>query len=124
MPDEPDDEWWDDAAGPVVRPFAVTGGRTHSAQARLDVATQVVAAGAHSDRMGLEPEHLTILRMCQRPMSVAELAAYLNVPLMVVKILVSDLVERGDVLIGAPARADEAPDRDLLQAVLDGIRAL
>jgi hypothetical protein len=122
--DDQDDQWWDDVAGPLVRPFVVTGGRTHAARLRLDIATQVVAVGAHSDRMGLEPEHIAILELCQQSQSIAELAAYVNVPLMVIKILVSDLVDRGDVLIGSQAPVVDAPDHDVLQAVLDGIRAL
>lgn len=124
MPDNLDDQWWDEAAGPVVRPFAVTGGRTRSAQPLLDVATQVMAAHRLTDRIGLEPEHIAILDLCRRPQSVAELAAYVNLPLMVIKVLISDLIERGDVVIDSPARASETPDRDILQAVLDGIRAL
>lgn len=124
MPDYQDDQWWDEAAGPVVRPFAVTGGRTRSAQTLLDVATQVMIAHRLTDRIGLEPEHIAILDLCLRPQSVAELAAYVNLPLMVVKVLIGDLIERGDVVIDSPARITEPPDRDILQAVLDGIRAL
>ena len=124
MSDEQDDQWWDDAAGPVVRPFAVTGGRTRSAQSSLDIATQVVAAHALIDRIGLEPEHIAILDRCRTAVSVAELAAYVNLPLMVIKVLLSDLIERGDVLTGSSALDTETPDRPLLQAVLDGIRAL
>ncbi|HEY2700979.1 MAG TPA: DUF742 domain-containing protein [Pseudonocardiaceae bacterium] len=124
MPDYQDDQWWDEAAGPVVRPFAVTGGRTRSAQTLLDVATQVMIAHRLTDRIGLEPEHIAILELCIRPQSVAELAAYVNLPLMVVKVLIGDLIERGDVVIDSPARITEPPDRDILQAVLDGIRAL
>jgi hypothetical protein len=124
MPDYQDDQWWDEAAGPVVRPFAVTGGRTRSAQTLLDVATQVMIAHRLTDRIGLEPEHIAILELCLRPQSVAELAAYVNLPLMVVMVLIGDLIERGDVVIDSPARITEPPDRDILQAVLDGIRAL
>ena len=124
MSNHHDDQWWDEAAGPVVRPFAVTGGRTRSAQTLLDIATQVMAAHRLTDRIGLEPEHIEILELCRRSQSVAELAAYVNLPLMVVKVLISDLIERGDVVIDSPMRAMETPDREILQAVLDGIRAL
>jgi hypothetical protein len=121
---EQDDHWFDDEAGPLVRPYAMTRGRTRPTKSQLDVATQVVAAREEKNLVGLGPEHLAILDLCQRPLSVAELAAYVDVPLVVVKVLVSDLIERGDVIVRPPARAVEAPDRELLQAVLDGIRAL
>lgn len=121
---EQDDQWFDDEAGPLVRPYALTGGRTRPATAELDVATQVVATREHGTVAGLGPEQVTLLDLCRRPLSVAELAAYVDVPLVVVKVLLSDLIERGDVIVRPPARAVEAPDRALLQAVLDGIRAL
>src|SRR5438445_1452365 len=121
---EYDDHWFDEAAGPLVRPYAMTKGRTRPTKIQLDVATQVVATRPESGLLGLGPEHLAMLELCQQPLSVAELAAYVDVPLVVVKVLLSDLIERGDVLVRAPARAVEAPDRKLLQAVLDGIRAL
>ncbi|MBV9843648.1 MAG: DUF742 domain-containing protein [Kutzneria sp.] len=118
------DSWFDDEAGPLVRPYAMTRGRTQPAAGWLDVATQVVSVVSGEDSLGLGPEHLTILQLCQRPFSVAELAAYVNVPLGVVKVLLGDLIERGDVVVRHPERALEAPARDLLQAVLDGVRAL
>ncbi|GDY31546.1 DUF742 domain-containing protein [Gandjariella thermophila] len=117
-------EWVDEAAGPVVRPYALTGGRTGAAGERLDLAAQVVATRARTNLAGLQPEHLRILELCQRPWSIAELAVYVDVPLAVAKVLVGDLVERGDVTVRPPVQPAHAPDRHLLQAVLDGIRAL
>lgn len=73
---------------------------------------------------GLTPEHLKIKRLCQRPLSVAELAAHMNLPLGVIRVLCGDLIERGVVLVRSPAQRVEAPDRELLQAVLDGLSNL
>lgn len=120
---EQNEQWIDEAAGPLVRPYAMISGRT-SPTNRLDVATQVVGARSKYDPVGLGPEHIAILELCEQPFSVAELAVYVNVPLVVVKILLSDLIERGDVMIRPPMQALEPPARELLQAVLDGIRAL
>ncbi len=119
-----DDQWFDEAAGPLVRPYAMTSGRTRPANPQLDLATQVISMRAENDPAGLGPEHVAILDWCQRPLSVAELAAYVDVPLIVVKVLVSDLIERGDVIVQPPMRTVEPPARELLQAVLDGVRAL
>lgn len=120
---EQNELWIDEAAGPLVRPYAMTSGRTRPTN-MLDVATQVVGVRSQYDPVGLGPEHIAILELCEQPFSVAELAVYVNVPLVVVKILLSDLIERGDVMIRPPMQALEAPARELLQAVLDGIRAL
>jgi hypothetical protein len=117
-------EWVDDAAGPLVRPYTLTGGRTRPTHSRLDVATQVVAAAPDAGPTDLGPEHQKILNLCQRPLSVAEVASYTRVPLGVARVLLDDLIQRGDIVVGTPTRPEGGPDRDLLQAILDGIRAI
>ncbi|HEY6795246.1 MAG TPA: DUF742 domain-containing protein [Kineosporiaceae bacterium] len=114
--------WFDDDAGPLVRPYAVTRGRTRSPQAELQMITLVVAlqAPGHPATARLDPEHLEILARCQRPTSVAEISAGLRLPLSVVKILISDLIERQLVIF----RAAAIPDLDVLEAVINGIRRL
>ena len=53
-----------------------------------------------------------------------ELVERIDVPLVVVKVLLSDLIQRGDVVIRDPSRVPQVPDRNLLQAVLDGVRGI
>src|SRR2546430_8742095 len=67
-----DDVWFDEAAGPVVRPYAMTSGRTQPSNDGFDLIALIVAARsiAHSD-VGLTPEHITIVRLCRLPISVA-----------------------------------------------------
>jgi hypothetical protein len=114
--------WFDDQAGPLVRPYAVTRGRTHSPQAELKMITLVVALQPPENPVAarMDPEHQEILRRCRRPTSVAEISAALQLPLSVVKILISDLIERQLVIF----RAAATPDLDVLQAVINGIRRL
>lgn len=116
------DEWYDDAAGPLIRPYAITRGRIPNTD--FDVATQVMAIQTVNDRRGLNPEHVKILELCRTPHSIAELSAYVKVPLAVVKVLCSDLVERGDIIVGPRARVSQSPDRELLEKVLDGLLKL
>jgi hypothetical protein len=118
------DNWVDDEAGPLVRPYAMTRGRTQPANRDLDMITLVVAAKDDVDTVALDADYVTILQMCRQPMSVAEVAAHLDVPIVVVKVLLSDLVERGEVIARNPARNVKVPDMNLLQAVLDGVRRL
>ncbi len=115
-----DHTWFDEDAGPLVRPYAITGGRTHAHQPDLDMITQVVAARRHADPTTLEPECLKILSICQSPMSVAEISAHLTLPLGVVKVLLGDLIEQKLIHF----RAAATPDFQVLQAVLNGIRRL
>ncbi|MBV2364905.1 DUF742 domain-containing protein [Streptomonospora nanhaiensis] len=112
------------AAGPLVRPYTVTGGRTRPVDAGLDMISIVVATRESADAAALEPEHAAILRMCDRPVSVAELSAQLDLPITVVKVLLGDLITAGDVLARAPLPVSDTPQLDVLQAVLDGIRRL
>jgi hypothetical protein len=62
--------------------------------------------------------------MCQQPLSIAEVSATLNLPLAVVKVLLSDLIDWGLVIFRSPPRTSDVPQMELLQAVLDGIRKL
>jgi hypothetical protein len=114
--------WYDEAAGPLVRPYAVTRGRTRGPQSDLQMITLVVASQAATrDIVGrLGPEHLQILSMCSRPTSVAELSAGLELPLSIVKILIGDLIDLRLVLF----RSATTPDPHVLQAVINGIHQL
>lgn len=112
-------------AGPLVRPYVIAQGREHDDAVRLDMISVVIAAKrADVDEMALEPEQLRILELCRRPQSVAEVSAHLDIPVAVVKVLLSDLLNRGLALARAPYTAKSPVSRDVLQAVLDGIERL
>jgi hypothetical protein len=113
--------WLDDAAGRLIRPYAVSNGRTRPSTS-LDLLTLVRATGS-SPPAHLGLEHTQALGLCgAQTTSVAEIAAYLRLPAVVTKVLLSDLMECGAVTTRAP-RFDEAPtDLSLLEAVLDGLR--
>jgi hypothetical protein len=114
-----------DDPGPLVRPFAVTRGRAGRDQHRLDILTLVMAARSDADLTGLDREYREILQLCQhRALSVAEVAAHMNLLLAAVKVLVSDLIDSGHLIHRPPRPAAGAPDIKLLQAVLDGVRKL
>jgi hypothetical protein len=119
------DPWYDDDAGPLVRPYTVTRGRTRSTRPDLNMITLVVTeANAHA---GMDPEYIEILRLCHYPLSLAEISAKLGLALAVVKILVGDLIEQGYLNFSSPPSpldTTETPDLHTLQAVLDGIRRL
>ncbi|WP_425567699.1 DUF742 domain-containing protein [Salinactinospora qingdaonensis] len=114
----------DSAAGPLVRPYTMTGGRTRFAEQQLDMISVVMAVEDNIDWDTLEPEHVAILELCATPMSVAELSAHLDLPLRVTKVLLGDLIDKEAVLTRAPLPTAELPDMNVLQAVLDGIRRL
>ncbi|MGW0878533.1 DUF742 domain-containing protein [Streptomyces sp. NPDC002671] len=121
--------WFDDEAGPVVRPYAMTRGRTTSAaQHRLDVIAVVVIepdAGDPEADQTLSPEHVDIVGFCRTaPQSVAELAAELDLPIGVVRVLIGDLVNAELVHVSRPVPPAELPDESILRDVINGLRAL
>ena len=120
-----DDHWLDEEAGPVVRPYALIRGRTRPTGETLDLIAIITAVrGAQLDMSSLDPEHLTVLRLCRLPASVADLAADLDLPLGVVHILLGDLQERSLVAIHHPIPPARLPDVQILKEVVDGLRRL
>lgn len=120
----PDGGWLDHDAGPVVRPYALTGGRTRPSGQRFDLLDMVgaVRRGAQ-DLAQLPPEHTEVLERCQIPAPIVDLAADLDLPVGVIRILVSDLRERGLVTIHHAEPAGFG-DLKILQEVLDGLRRI
>ena len=112
--------WLDGDAGRLVRPYAVTNGRT-AASLKFDLLSMVVATGTGSSA-ALEPDHLEALSLCLRPASVAEVAARLRLPAAVTKVLLSDLVDCGALRAGLPRPASDSSDRALLERLLDGLQ--
>ncbi|MFE6285506.1 DUF742 domain-containing protein [Streptomyces sp. NPDC057877] len=121
--------WFDDDAGPVVRPYAMTRGRTsHAAQHRLDLIAVVVTerlADDPEEDPTLSPEHMDIVDLCREtPQSVAELASELDLPIGVVRVLIGDLVDSEFVHVTRPVPPAELPDESILRDVINGLRAL
>ncbi|MCM0676043.1 DUF742 domain-containing protein [Micromonospora phytophila] len=120
----PETAWYDDAAGPVVRPYVMTGGRFAPDQRRLDLVCLVVAHGDVPPDAQLLPEQAQIVRNCRRPLSVAELGADLDLPVDTVRVLLGDLLEAGLIELREPPTLSGRPSRELLEALLAGLRTL
>lgn len=119
------ERWLDEAAGPVVRPYALVGGRTTPTGERFDLIAMVTTsrrAAMNPDE--LEPGHLQVLAWCRVPRSVADLAADLSLPVGVLSVIVSDLREQGLVIIQHPNRRARAADPKILRRIADGLRRL
>lgn len=110
----------------IVRPFILTGGRTRPVNERLlRVETLVTTSpGALSAPLGFERRHIVVI--CQRPLSVAEIASSLKVPIGVARVLIGDLVAEGFVIVhdDDPLRVQGLPSREILERIRDGVRAL
>lgn len=108
----------------LVRPYAVTGGRT---QPRYQLQIEAMVAASHygaRDLSVLAPECQAILGFCRDWRSVAEISAVLRLPLGVARVLVADMAVEGLVRVHQIDHAHGRPDLNLLERVLSGLRKL
>jgi hypothetical protein len=122
-----DDRWTYEDAGPVSRPYMVTGGRTRPRGTRyFDLVDMVVRSARLAEPAAISsPERARILELCRIPTSVAEVAAIIGQPIGVVRVLLGDLVYENliEVMESAP-RGGVVTDTHLLSRVLERLRAL
>jgi hypothetical protein len=119
-------ELGEDGPGRLVRPYAMTGGRTRSSGAEIALeALVIVTQMGRAQAPTLAWEHRAIAELCASPMSVAEVSAHLKVPLGVARVLVGDMAAEGLVEMSGASGSEAAPnDLNLLERVLNGLRAL
>ncbi|MEV6380477.1 DUF742 domain-containing protein [Streptomyces sp. NPDC051773] len=125
----PGGRWYDNEAGPLVRPYAMTGGRTRPGPGGTGfdlIALVSLDTGAPAgDDTLLGPEHRALLELCRtETQSVAELAAGADLPVGVVRVLLGDLLESGRVTVSRPVPPAQLPDERILREVIEGLRAL
>jgi hypothetical protein len=107
------------------RLYTLTGGRSRPASDDFDLVTLVVAECDPAP--GMSSEHSLVLRICQRPTAVVELAADLGLPVGIMRILLCDLLDTGRITARHPRTARKAaqlPDPAILEQVLVGLRNL
>ncbi|GAA2420614.1 DUF742 domain-containing protein [Actinomadura vinacea] len=118
-------EWLDGDAGPVVRPYTVTRGRTRLRDDSLDLISVLEATGVPVPRrVRLDPEHRRLLAICLRPITFADLASEINLPVGVVRVLVDDLRDENLLRVLKATPTGDVPDELVLRKLLNGLRAL
>jgi hypothetical protein len=107
-----------------VRPYLVTAGRVWPRDETLEVESQVLATpvGLISySTLTYEPR--AVLAACTEPLSVAEVAARLELHLGVVRILVDDLAAQGYLTVIRPEQGQQT-NADLIRRVIRGLQAI
>jgi hypothetical protein len=111
--------------------YTVTRGRVVGDDDTFDIVSLVVAERDPSP--GMQSEHIKILQMCHAPTALVEIAADLELPISVVKVLLLDLLDTGGITVrhplpgSAPASVQAGlhlPDHDILKQVLLGLQRL
>lgn len=114
--------------GGFLRPFVITGGRTevHHGDLRLDTLLSALP-GRSVEHRGFE--HRAVLKQCATPMSIAEIATTLDLPVGVVTVVVDDLLEDSVLLVhtrpsAASSTSSNAVPLSVLERLVEGVRAL
>jgi hypothetical protein len=108
----------------LVRPYAVTGGRTAP---RMKFAMEALVSSVTSEYQDislLSPEYQAIIQLTRNVRSVAEISALLRQPLGVVRVLIADMASEGLIRVHQPSLDAGKPDLNLLERVLSGLRRL
>ena len=121
----------DEPTGALVRPYAVTRGRTRP---KLEIAIEALVETTVRGRAansrpggGHGQEQQYISTLCDgRVQSLAEIAARMQLPLGVARVIVADMASDGLVAVYEPTSLDEndAVGTELLERVLSGLRRL
>nr|WP_239028973.1 DUF742 domain-containing protein [Pseudonocardia acidicola] len=90
----------------------------------MPVEALVTRTGA-AGRADLQLEYHAVVELAARPISVIEIGATLRVPVGVARVLVGDLTEAGYLAVHLPpsASSNGRPDPEILERLLDGLRA-
>jgi hypothetical protein len=111
----------DDETGRLIRPYAITGGRT-GAESVLELETLIQASPRADELIGsYRWEAVDLINLVRSPMALVEIAARLSVPIGVAKVLVTDLIADGALQAQVATEKNYA---SLLERVLDGVRNL
>ncbi len=107
-----------------LRPYLLTGGRVRPTDATLELEAQVVTTESGYGAMAaLDYEQRDIVRLCHRPLAVAEVAARLGLHLGVARVLVGDLVEAGHLAVRRP-EAVAHRNIEIIERVIRGLQAI
>lgn len=112
----------DEVARPrFVRPYTITSGRTHS---KVDLPMEATLRTEDGDLGKVSAAALQVLEVCDRR-SVAECAALVKMPIGVVRVLLSDLVEHGFIRVQATITENSSKDEriELIERTLRGLRS-
>ena len=112
-----------DETGRLIRPYAMTGGRTGTEGDTIGLEAQIQANTRASSHLGAYRwEAARLIELVQKPTALVEVAARLEIPIGVTRVLVADLVRDGAIVVHVPQRTQSFTS--LLEKVLDGVRSL
>jgi hypothetical protein len=124
MPDEPDQEPDLELTSALVPFFVITKGRALPAEQHFDRTALVTRSQQpSSETRTMAPEARAVMDLVAHGfLSVAEGAGHTRLPLGVVRVLLAQMESAGLILVRKPVPRADQHDRELVSAVLDGLR--
>lgn len=107
-----------------LRPYLLTAGRAEPVDETLEIEAQVMTTNAGALAAQRLPfEHRDIVRLCLVSMSVAEVAARLDLHIGVARVLVADLADLGYLCVERPSLPN-SQNPNLIERVIRGLEAI
>ena len=106
----------------LIRPYLITRGRTRPVDELPLEALVETTPAAHQRTSMLLFESRRVIDLCQTPLSIAEIAAVIEIPIGVVRVLVADLAAERLLTIHRTVSID-GPDIPLLERLLEELRS-
>ena len=109
----------------ALRPYVITKGRSRPTRNTVSIETLLITVDPARDLpvTATREEH-ALIRICEHLLSLVEAAAHLELPVSLVTILASDLIDGGYLSARAGVPQNSRPDSKLLQEVLNGLRRI
>ena len=119
-----DDVVFEDDNSRAVRPYLLTGGRTHADVEGLVFETLVERVDGKVDKQGLRFESAKVVDMCDAPISVAEISAHMSIPLGATMVLIADLIASGYLISHKTINAASDAGVSLVTRIIAGVKQL
>ena len=118
-----DDVVFEEEGSRTLRPYLLTGGRTHGDVDGLVFETLVQTTDT-TDKAGLRFESAKVIDMCDAPISVAEISAHMSIPLGTTMVLISDLIADGQLRSHRTINAASDAGVSLVTRIIAGVKQL
>ncbi|HET6860905.1 MAG TPA: DUF742 domain-containing protein [Streptomyces sp.] len=120
----PDDSEQGPEAPQLVRPYVITNGRSLLDYDELSLITLITVADEAPRTDLLDPEKRRLVELCSGGyLAVAEIAGHTQLPVGIVRLLLSDLKSAGYLFTRTPIPRAEPVERRILEEVLNGLQA-
>jgi Protein of unknown function (DUF742) len=120
----PEEAWYDEDAGPLVRLYARVGSRTPLLRDDLELSAIILRDDDAAEPDGLSADQQAALRLSRRPVALSEIAVHLGLPIGPTRLLLGELLEAGLIRTRRPAEDNGDSSPAVLQRLLSGLRSL